>query len=80
MRLDRINAGTVGDLGAWLTVVVARVRLDMLRARRSRREDDPRCGVSLPEPIVTSDPKDGPKKRPSSPTRWAWRSSWCSTH
>ena len=61
MRLDRADADSVDDLGAWLTVVVARVCLDMLRARRSRREFDP-GGVSLPEPIVVTDPDDGPEE------------------
>src|SRR5213079_1166932 len=36
----------------WLTTVVGRVCLDMLRARRARREDY--AGTSLPEPIVVS--------------------------
>jgi len=59
VRLDRADADAVDDLGAWLTVVVARVCLDMLRARRARREFDP--GVSLPEPIVTTEPEEGPE-------------------
>ena len=61
MRLDRAGGDDVEDLGAWLTVVVARVCLDMLRARRARREFDP-GGVSLPEPIVTADPEDDPEE------------------
>jgi RNA polymerase sigma factor (sigma-70 family) len=50
LRLDRGNADTVENLGGWLTTVVARVCLDMLRARRSRREE---TVAELPEPIVT---------------------------
>ena len=61
MRLDRTGADAVEDMGAWLTVVVARVCLDMLRARRARREFDP-PGVSLPEPIVIADPEDDPER------------------
>jgi RNA polymerase sigma factor (sigma-70 family) len=39
LRLSRSGAGGVENLGGWLTTVVARVCLDMLRSRRSRRED-----------------------------------------
>src|SRR5438552_18593963 len=39
LRLSRSDAGDIENLGAWLTTVVARVSLDMLRARESRRED-----------------------------------------
>jgi RNA polymerase sigma-70 factor (ECF subfamily) len=38
LRLSRSDAGQVENLGGWLTTVVARVCLDMLRSRRSRRE------------------------------------------
>ncbi len=51
LRLSRTDAAAVENLGAWLTTVVGRVCLDMLRARRSRREDY--VGSWLPEPIVT---------------------------
>ena len=49
LRLSRSDTATVDNLAAWLTTVVARVALDMLRSRRARREDY----VALPEPIVT---------------------------
>jgi RNA polymerase sigma-70 factor (ECF subfamily) len=39
MRLNRIDPETVGNLGGWLTTVVSRVCLDMLRSRKSRREE-----------------------------------------
>lgn len=39
LRLQRADANGVKNLRAWLTTVVARVSLDMLRARQSRRED-----------------------------------------
>src|SRR5919197_935332 len=39
LRLSRAGASGVENLGGWLTTVVARVCLDMLRSRRSRRED-----------------------------------------
>ena len=39
LRLSRSNASTIDNLSGWLTTVVARVSLDMLRSRASRRED-----------------------------------------
>src|SRR3954452_13885870 len=39
LRLNRSNAGEIDNLGGWLTTVVARVSLDMLRSRCTRRED-----------------------------------------
>src|SRR6188472_2090900 len=39
LRLSRIDAGSVENLGGWLTTVISRVCLDMLRTRRSRREE-----------------------------------------
>src|SRR6266545_2144523 len=53
LRLSRSDTDAVDNLGAWLTTVVGRVCLDMLRARRSRREDY--VGTWLPEPIVAAD-------------------------
>jgi RNA polymerase sigma-70 factor (ECF subfamily) len=51
LRLNRTRAEEIDNLGAWLTTVVARVSLNMLRSRRARREelvDEMR----LPEPIL----------------------------
>src|SRR5205823_14995640 len=53
LRLSRANGDGIDNVGGWLTTVVARVSLDMLRARHSRREDY--AGTWLPEPIVTVD-------------------------
>ncbi|HEV2515237.1 MAG TPA: sigma-70 family RNA polymerase sigma factor [Devosia sp.] len=39
LRLSRSDASTVGNLAGWLTTVVARICLDMLRSRKSRREE-----------------------------------------
>ena len=50
LRLSRTDADAIENLGAWLTTVVARVSLNMLRSRRTRREEPLAC--SLPEPIV----------------------------
>src|ERR687884_2004277 len=50
LRLSRQDPETIANLPGWLTAVVARVALDMLRARRARREDY--VGSRLPEPLV----------------------------
>src|SRR5262245_37050309 len=50
LRLSRTDATAIDDLGAWLTTVVARVSLNVLRTRRVRREEA--FDVRLPEPIV----------------------------
>src|SRR3954466_655360 len=49
LRLSRTDVDKVENLGGWLTTVVARVSLDMLRSRRSRREEP--LEVRMPEPI-----------------------------
>jgi RNA polymerase sigma-70 factor (ECF subfamily) len=55
LRLSRADRSDVRDLRAWLTTVVARQALNMLRSRKSRREQP--LGPYLPDPIV--DPVDG---------------------
>jgi RNA polymerase sigma factor (sigma-70 family) len=50
LRLSRIDSDEVENLGGWLTTVVARVSLNILRSRRSRREEP--FDVRMPEPIV----------------------------
>jgi RNA polymerase sigma-70 factor (ECF subfamily) len=54
LRLSRDGADGVGNLTGWLTTVVARISLDMLRKRKSRREDtiDPHA----PEPVAPNEP------------------------
>jgi RNA polymerase sigma-70 factor (ECF subfamily) len=51
LRLSRADTGDVRDLRAWLTTVVSRVCLDMLRSRTTRREDS--LDAHVPDPIVT---------------------------
>lgn len=51
LRLARSDTSGVGNLGGWLTTVVSRVCLDMLRTRTTRREDP--LDVHLPDPIVS---------------------------
>jgi RNA polymerase sigma-70 factor, ECF subfamily len=55
LRLSRADASQVENLGGWLTTVVARVSLNMLRSRRTRGEEP--LGPRVPDPIV--DPADG---------------------
>src|SRR5215208_3391221 len=57
LRLDRSDTSRVKNLSGWLTTVVARVCLDMLRSRESRREADERepIGTYVPDPIVSRD-------------------------
>jgi RNA polymerase sigma factor (sigma-70 family) len=50
LRLSRADASEIRGLGGWLTTVVARVCLDMLRSRRTRREDP--LDAHVPDPIV----------------------------
>ncbi|MFI6986262.1 sigma-70 family RNA polymerase sigma factor [Embleya sp. NPDC050154] len=51
LRLDRSDISDVHNLGGWLTTVVGRVCLDMLRSRKSRRED--MWDTHVPDPIVS---------------------------
>src|SRR5213080_564651 len=60
LRLSRSDTEAVENLAGWLTTVVARVSLDMLRSRRSRREDY--VGSWLPEPIVSLDDETDPEQ------------------
>jgi RNA polymerase sigma factor (sigma-70 family) len=50
IRLSRTDSSQVENLGGWLTTVVARVSLNMLRSRSVRREEA--MGVRVPEPIL----------------------------
>ncbi|GAA4833621.1 RNA polymerase sigma factor SigJ [Luteimicrobium xylanilyticum] len=67
LRLARSDTDGVANLRAWLTTVVSRVCLDMLRSRASRREDP--LDVHVPDPVVRPLPghgveaPDGPEDR-----------------
>jgi len=56
LRLGRTDTAAVDNLGGWLTTVIARICLDMLRSRKSRREEP--IGPHVPEPIA-----DNPSER-----------------
>jgi RNA polymerase sigma factor (sigma-70 family) len=61
-RLNRSEDGAIENMQAWLTTVVGRICIDVLRSRRARREDA--VGSWLPEPLVDlADPedRDGPE-------------------
>src|SRR5213076_1651230 len=51
LRLRRADTSGVENLGGWLTTIVARVCLNMLRSRRTRREEP--LDTHVPEPIVS---------------------------
>jgi RNA polymerase sigma-70 factor (ECF subfamily) len=51
LRLSRSDAAEIDNLGGWLTTVVGRICLDMLRSRAARREE-PLQQVRLPDPVV----------------------------
>ena len=55
IRLSRSNAGEIDNLEAWLVTVVGRVALNMLRSRKTRREEP--LDVRVPDPII--DAADG---------------------
>jgi RNA polymerase sigma factor (sigma-70 family) len=52
LRLSRTGAADIDNLGGWLTTVVSRVSLNMLRSRKARREES-LDAVQVPEPIIS---------------------------
>src|SRR2546428_11684364 len=59
IRLSRADTSGVENLGGWLTTVVARVCLDMLRSRKMRREEP--LGAHVPEPTVSREDRTHPE-------------------
>ena len=51
LRVSRAGASGVDNFGAWLTTIVARVCLNVLRSRRSRHEEP--MGVHIPDPVIS---------------------------
>src|SRR5215470_2456866 len=51
LRLSRSGASGIENLGGWLTTIVARVCLNMLRSRNVRREEP--MSVHLPDPVIS---------------------------
>jgi len=60
LRFNRAGASGIENLGGWLTTVVARVCLDMLRSRKSRREQP--LDAPMPDPIVSRDDGANPEE------------------
>lgn len=60
LRLARTDTTDVGNLGGWLTTVVGRVCLDMLRTRKTRQEE-PLETDHLPDPVITSEHTPNPE-------------------
>ena len=60
LRLSRSGAGEVENLGGWLTTIVARVCLNMLRSRNLRREES--LAVHVPDPVVSPDAELQPEE------------------
>src|ERR671939_607117 len=60
LRLSRSEASEIENLGGWLTTVVARVCLNMLRARNVRREES--LEVHLPDPIISPEGEIQPEE------------------
>jgi RNA polymerase sigma factor (sigma-70 family) len=60
IRLSRSDAAAIENLGGWLTTVVARVSLTMLKSRRSLREEQ--FGVRVPDPVVSLDDELDPEQ------------------
>ena len=59
LRLNRTDSSEVVNLGGWLTTVVARVSLDMLRSRKARREDP--LELRFPDPVLSRIDDAGPE-------------------
>jgi RNA polymerase sigma-70 factor, ECF subfamily len=59
LRLSRADTSAVDNLGGWLTTVVARVCLNMLQSRRSRREEP--IGAHVPDPVASRRDGIGPE-------------------
>ena len=61
MRLSRSGAADVENLGGWLTTIVARVCLNMLRSRNHRREEP--LAVHLPDPVISTEAEIQPEEQ-----------------
>jgi RNA polymerase sigma factor (sigma-70 family) len=61
LRLSRSGADDVDNLGGWLTTIVARVCLNMLRSRKVRREEH--LGVHIPDPVISPEGETQPEEQ-----------------
>jgi RNA polymerase sigma-70 factor (ECF subfamily) len=60
LRLSRVDADAIDNLGGWLTTVVARVCLNVLRARRTHPEEP--LAVHVPDPIISREDSADPER------------------
>jgi hypothetical protein len=60
LRVSRADTGGIENMGGWLTTVVSRVCLNLLRGRAERREQS--LETHLPDPIVTSEGQRNPEQ------------------
>ena len=60
LRASRADTTAIDNLGAWLTTIVARLCLDRLRARTSRREDS--LDFVTPDPVISDPAGSGPEQ------------------
>jgi RNA polymerase sigma factor (sigma-70 family) len=60
LRASRADATEIDNLGGWLTTIIARVCLNLLRSRNRRREEA--FGVHLPDPVVTGEGRLEPEE------------------
>ena len=60
LRFSRAGVDDVENLRGWMTTIVARVCMNMLRSRKARPEDP--MGVHLPDPVVSPDGDIGPEQ------------------
>ncbi len=61
LRLSRTDASEIANLGGWLTTVVSRVCLNLLRSRTTRREES--LDLHVPDPIVSHEDGGDPEQR-----------------
>ena len=59
LRLGRVDADELENLGAWLTTIVARICLNVLRTRRTRREEP--FETQLPDPVISDGDRTSPE-------------------
>jgi|SRR5215469_5620949 len=76
LRLAGADADTIDNLPGWLTTVVGRVCIDLLRSRQARPEDV--AGGRLPELVVTEDDGTAPEDNALPLSRLGWHCSWYS--
>jgi len=60
LRLAGADVAAIGSLDAWLTTVLSRICLNLLRARRARREDP--LDVPMPDPVISGPDGTGPEQ------------------